>query len=342
VRWIGRAATVLLVLAATTTALADTPPTGWDRARDPAVGERYRLHLRVQELMHPPLETSRKMMPILLERARGELEVASAATSPDVRLRFDLGEVYYELKRYEEALRVLEPALALSPHEPASAEAWEALAFAAARLDRSKQEIEGYDECLALSLSRSSNLSILSNRAEAYMRLGNLEEAVAGYREVIEIVAHRHYGRPSDFLTLILARWGLAVALDRSGDSAEAEHEAQLAAELDPEERVIGDTEDVFFVPDYERDWYYALGRAQHAKHAPNPEHALALWHLTVETWTHYIARAWPNDRWVRLARAHLASAQAEERRAAERYGKTKPLPVAPPRSTWLEWSHPR
>ncbi len=223
----------------------------WDCAKDPAAGERYRLHLRVQEFMHPPGPAERRIRELLLERARAELEMASAATSPDVRLRFDLGEVYQDLRHYEEAVRVLEPALALAPRHSAAARAWLALAYSAAHLDRSREERDAYNAYLAVALDDRSTLSVLSNRAEAEMRLGNLDEAVAGYRDVIERIERAPFGQVEDFVTLVLARWGLAVALDRDGDPADAEHQASIVSQQDPDERIIGASEDdgVFFVP---------------------------------------------------------------------------------------------
>jgi tetratricopeptide (TPR) repeat protein len=300
-----------------TAALAETPPSVWDCARDPAVGERYRLHLRMQELLEPPDGTPHGIRILLAERARAELEEASAATSPDVRLRFDLGKAYYDLDRLQAAIDVLRPALAMAPRDGSAVDAWERLAFAAARLDRSQDEIDAEDAYLALAATfRGSSLTMLGNRAEAEMRLGHLDAAIAGYRDVLERGSHL-YG--VNYAILVLARWGLAVALDRNGYSAEAEHEALEAAERDPVEQIIGDREGVFFVPDYDRDWYFALGRTQHAKHTEDPHRAYELWKRVAETWADYVRRATPDDRWLRLAKRHLAAAQMEEKAAFER-----------------------
>ncbi len=318
------AATALLVAPLARLAHADGPPSVWDRVEDPGAGARYHLHVQVQERMFAAGVPHNPMHNAQLESARALLEEGGAATSSDVRLRFDLGSVYYHLDRFSEALAVLQPALAMAPHDPAAASAWEDLAYAAAKLDRSTLELEGYDRYLALSIERreSHHLSILGNRAEAEMRLGNLDAAVAGYRDVIEQGEHIYGIDPG---ILVLAHWGLAVALDRDHDWAEAEHEAYLAAEKDPDERIIGDQEEVFFVPEYERDWYYALGRTQHARHTADPTRALMCWDLVVETWSDYIARATKataKDRWVDLARMHLAVARADQRAAATRLGR--------------------
>lgn len=190
-------------------------------------------------------------------------------------------------------------------------------------------------------MSTRSTLNALSNRAEAEMRLGNLDEAVAGYRDVIERIEHMKFGTPGDYEALVLARWGLAVALDCSGDPAEAEHEAFVAAHQDPEEFYIGRPEpEVFFVPAYERSWYLALGRTQHAKHEPDVRLRLSLWNKVVKTWVDYVSAAGPHNRWVALARAHLASAEAEQREAAKRFAAMEHVPDELP--SLLRRRHPR
>jgi tetratricopeptide (TPR) repeat protein len=294
-----------------------------------ATVERYRLHEHVQEEMSPPAGMPKEMRVILREGARAELEAASAATSPDVRLRFDLGEVYEALDRHEEALAVLRPALAMAPDHSAASRAWLSLAFAAAKLDRSREEIAGYEAFLARALD--DDPSVLANRAEAEMRLGNLDEAVAGYRDVIDRIEHGRVGASVDARDRVLARWGLVVALDRLGNSVDAAREALLAVEEDPREEFIGDQELVFFVPSYERDWYYGVGRIERARLEADPRRALAMWTLVVDTWADYLQRATPDDRWRPLARLHLASAEAERRAVAGRVPPTRP---APPRAS--------
>jgi tetratricopeptide (TPR) repeat protein len=307
-------------------ASADTPPNAWEVAKDPAILARYRLHLEVQGKLIPALDEDevhdRMVRGMLYESARSELEDASAATSPDPRLRYDLGEVYLRLDRFQQAIDVLKPALAMFPTGDGADAAWLDLAFAAAHLDQAKQERDAYDAFLKEAVRPRQELDILSNRAEAEMHLGHLEEAISGYRDVIERVEHARFGTQNDFKCLVLARWGLAVALDRSGDPTGAEREAFVATQEDPSERLIGDTVDVFFVPRYERDWYLALGRIQHAKHAQNARTALAYWDGAVDAWSDYVTQASKGDRWLALAKAHLTSAKDARKRASDRLAK--------------------
>ncbi len=325
----GRAVAALLAMGLLAPAVrADTPPSRWDRARDPAVGDAWDLHARVREFLAPLPGEVPGLRELRLQQARTELEAADAKESADVRLRFDLGQVYEELRHDQQAIDVLKPALALAPDHSASADAWIELAFAYARLDRSREERDAYDAYLARMPDESGRATALLNRAEAEMRLGNLEDAVQGYRDACD--AASLFGRLFD--TWVLARWGLAVALDRSGDATGAEREALLASQMDPVESIIDSKEMcgvspcVFFVPEYERDWYLGLGRAERAKQEHDPDKAALLWKRAEEKWADYVSRADPKDRWVPLAKAHLAATRIR-RAAAERRLKSR-LPV--------------
>jgi tetratricopeptide (TPR) repeat protein len=315
------------VAAAASVAGADTAPTPWDRAKDARIGEDWELHVKVAEwLAIQGLEE-----PAKLQAAKSWLEEAHAETSHDVRLRFDLGEVYERLKHDERAVEVLAPALALAPDHPAAADAWIELAYAYARLDRSREEMDAYDAFLARATDVRGRATAMLNRAEASMRLGNLDDAVIGYRETI-LVAESISGLESLFKDDVLARWGLAVALDRSGDPTGSAKEAALAAQLDPASHgpwpvgsIIGDPVNVFFVPDYERAYYIGLGLAEHAKQAKDRRTESLLWAKTASVWQAYVrgAEGWNQshkdrpDRWLPLARTHLARAERERERAA-------------------------
>jgi tetratricopeptide (TPR) repeat protein len=262
------------------------------------------------------------------------LEEAHAESSPDVRLRFDLGEMYQDLEHYSKAIEVLEPALGMAPDHPAAAQAWSSIASAYAHLDRSAEEIAAYDAVLARTMNVAERANVLGNRAEAEMRLGHLEEAIAGYRDAIA-VAGSVSGRTSLVASYVLAHWGLAVALDRSGDTSAGAREAELAVQLDPGRNwpkgtiIANDSGDpdleVYFVPDYEVFYYLGLGMAEVAKQAGGPT-AASLWGKTATMWATYISGAelWEqrhkdlHDRWMPRARVHFAKAE-RERSAAEK-----------------------
>jgi tetratricopeptide (TPR) repeat protein len=342
---------VLLALAVATfgaPALADTPPSRWDRAKSPVLSDAWDLHVRVSEEIH--LADSKVRGPermTQLNAIRDELERAGAATSPDVRLRFDLGEVYQDLDHFAAAIAVLEPALALAPDHPDAESAWNVLATAHAKLDHSREEIRGYDKILELTVDIFRRVQIVANRAEAEMRLGNLDDALLGYRDAIAL-SDSVTGVIALFEANVLARWGLAVALDRSGDPNGGLREAALAMSENGF-HIIQD-ENVFFVPRYEIAYYLGLGKTALAQKAMTPRDALELWSQAEDLWGYYVEKAeasrddcervhglpagkgsatpgpCPEDRWLPLARAHLARAQ-KERASAEKRAGTKRAP---------------
>jgi tetratricopeptide (TPR) repeat protein len=311
-------------------ARADTPPSRWDIAKDPGVRHRYALHVRVRELLLLDRQIGRSMRTAALERARAILEDEHAATSPDVRLRFDLGEVYFELGRHDRAIAVLAAALEESPDHPAAIEARISLAYAFAKLGRSKEERANYQAYLAkITDDRLRALAIL-NMAEAEMHLGDLEESIASYKESLAIATHLPNSSSSSE-TAVLALWGLAVALDRSGDASAALEQARLAGQMDPGELIIGHGANVFFVPEYERQWYLALAEMAHARDARaanRPEDVVAASSRALDHWTKYVAAASDEDRFIALARAHQMRATAAL--AIARAKLPQPAKVAP------------
>jgi tetratricopeptide (TPR) repeat protein len=161
------------------------------------------------------------------------------------------------------------------------------------------------------------------NLAETEMHLGNLKEAIEGYREALRIA-----GRMPTRETAPLAVWGLAVALDRSGDRVGAEREARFALQLEKSMgmRNLLRSTDVFFVPDYEVLWYEALGEGVRARDATTATEAVRHWRAAEKCLSDYVRdgeRA--KDRWLDIARARLAAVKAEREKADKKRAKEKP-----------------
>jgi tetratricopeptide (TPR) repeat protein len=308
-------------------ARADTPPSAWDVAKDPKAEARWRLHVNVSELFvlsRKLRDETEGLRAAVLGRARGLLEEADAANSPDVRLRFDLGMIDYELDRYDLAVQVLEPAVAMAPDSPAAVIALENLAFSYARLDRPKDERHAYERYLAVQTDVSSRATTMLNLAECMMRDGDLDDAVAEYQEAYDYSTHATVDLG---ITLPLVVWGQAVALDRSGERNEALAKATFATQLDPGEAIIGHHPSVFFVPAYEREWYLALGATVHANEAKGGREAFARWTEVEARWQKYVAAAHADDRWLALAKTHLAKATAKRAIAEKAAAREPPAP---------------
>ncbi len=306
---------LLACLAMAGAARADTPPNPWEIAKNPALHGTYEAHVRARERMiqTESLPLGRVERDKRLDEARAILEEAHAADSPDVRLRFDLGTVYEALNRHTAAAAVLEKALAMAPDHPAAEDAWLTLAYAYAHANEPKKERDAYVKYLARSTYGSGRVTATLNLAEAEMRLGHLEEAIAGYRDAIQMATQV----PSAGDTGVLAVWGLAVALDRSGDTSGAMTEAKWATEID-HRRTIEDTVNVFFVPAYERLWYFGLREMAMARAAKGAPDAVMHWQQAEGIWSAYLEKAEPADPWRARARVHHNAAHAE-RVAAEK-----------------------
>jgi len=325
-------------------ARADTPPSRWDRARDPGVGRTYRLHVEVQRRLTPEHEELRRFSPLMEsqhDRVRVMLERENAATSADVRLRFDLGTVYFELgatqggRYYAKAAEVLKSALAMAPDHPAAEQGWLNLAFACGHLGDHECERSSYIQVLRIETEELRRLTPTLNLAETEMHLKNLKEAVDLYRETLRL-ASRVPARE----TPVLAVWGLAVALDRSGDRVGGEKEARFALELERSmsaRRLLHST-NVFFVPAYEVSWYDGLGAMAQARVAASPNEAFRLWRAAEIAFAAYVSgaeAAAAKDPWLDLARLRLATAKTE-REKAEKKRTREPPPLESDEETTL------
>jgi tetratricopeptide (TPR) repeat protein len=346
-------ALALMAIAAPTSASrADTPPGIWDLAKDPLERDRWALHARVERLLHPPLADD--VAPILLRRdeelrleaARAMLEEAGAASSPDVRLRFDLGIVYGELARvqersdlYRSVVDVLVPALEAAPDHPGATHALEALVEAYTKLDRPREEVAASRLYIERLVDERARALTMMNMGEAEMRLGRLDDAMGTFRNVLSICGTLPNSSTRNE-TYALTLWDLAVAFDRAGDARAAMDTAAKARQLSWDEAgplgqprnrtgwdAIRDQQRVYFVPAWEREWYLAVGQATAARDEQDARAAAALWAAAEAHWGTYTERAAAtrDDRWLAIARVRHDRAHAERVNAEKRALKLPP-----------------
>jgi tetratricopeptide (TPR) repeat protein len=305
---------------------ADTPPSVWERARDTEAAEAYDLHHAVQQ---------RLIRTVVAEVDFGErgrvlamLERAGAEKSKNPLLRFDLAQVYSMLENHTRAAQILKAAVVEFPDHPSVDQGWLRLAFACGHLGDHTCERNAYLQVLRRETEEVMKATPTLNLAETQMHLGDLKEAIEGYRDAIRIA-----GRVPARETAPLATWGLAVALDRSGDRLAAEKEARFAQEI---EHSMGlgrllRSKDVFFVPAYELHYYEGLGAAARGRVAPNKREALLLWRAAERSFGEFVKAAEPrNDRWLPMAKARLTEAKAERERAEKLAPREPPPPRDP------------
>ncbi len=290
-----------------------TPPNVWDRAATPSLASAVAAYDTAQQYLIKPT-------PHTLGEALHVLEQAGAAKSPDPRPRVLLGRMLEMLSHYGDAehrserlnqcVPILEEVIRSAAEHPATIEARYALAIAYARLHEPRKEIAIYDQILQRETSPDQRTMVLSNQAEAFMVVGDLDRAIDGYRASL-IAAHDN----------VLAHWGLAVALDRSGDLGSAIGEAQTALSYDPHASSLRQS-NVFFVPDYDRLWYDAVGSMARARSASDPADAALWWHGAAWLWTQYMDAAVSGDRWTATARARRDLCE-RNRKAADKRAAT-------------------
>jgi tetratricopeptide (TPR) repeat protein len=316
-------AAAALTLLAPGSARADTPPDPWEAIKHPEQAQAWRLHARVHAELDPIRlvegRLDRSLLRPVLERIERVLVQAGAETSLDVRLRFDLGEVYTLRQDSPRAVRVLAPAIADAPEHPAAVNASWALALSYARLGRANEEREAYLRYLALETDERARATALLNLAEAEMRLSHMQESIALYRDAMALAATLAATRGVVSASVHIA-WGLAVALDRNGEPTASREQARIALGMDPELQRIQFSDDYFFVPAYERQYYVGLGMMEQARQRNAPE----MWVRAERPWSEYVRLAAAGDRWLPLAKAHLAECKREHAAAVARSARRK------------------
>jgi tetratricopeptide (TPR) repeat protein len=313
---------------------ANAEPSVWEQAVRPALRPRAAANAKTDRVLAEflylrgqPAAAFRRTF--ILERARKMLENTGATRSSDPGVRFRLGQVYYHLfeeQRQEQFLEraALHFAFVSDSDAPLTmrAEALNDLAICYARLGRHNEEVQAYARALAIEPHTETRSILLANRAEGFMVQGDITNAVRGYRASLRET-------PSGLLPRVgvTTWWGLAVALDRSGDLDGGLAQIARAREWDPsDERLQSDS--WFFVPEYDDSWYAALGHWQTARTTADAEVKREALRNAIASWRSYIDRAPPSDHWLALASLRLRQCEKELELALG-----KPTNKRPPRA---------
>lgn len=316
-----------------------TTPSPWSIAAEPRLAAeavaartaelavmRYRAARRGQAAAGGDVLDSGKMLGNLhLHDALDALTASGAANSPDPALRLRLGEVLDELDRCDAAAPVLEGVARSEAPAALRLEAWTRLAVCFAKLGRPANEIPAYGRALELQSDGAERAVLLANRAEAWMVSGDLPAAIQGYRDALALIGTlTSFEVPEHAPTTY---WGLAVALDRSGDVEGAFSAIHMARVYDANDRRIHGP-GWFFVPSYDEAWYAALGAWAEGRSAgPLEDRADAYERATLE-WERYLTLAPATDLWLPIARARSAAC-AKERRLVDKELAARATPGA-------------
>jgi tetratricopeptide (TPR) repeat protein len=256
---------------------------------------------RVARASHPLVKQ------LALEDARSQLENAISSGVDAPLLHYDLAQVYFAQKRYALVLRELRPLLEDPPAAASLVHMWDMLSMTYAHLERHEEERDAHREHLRLLRGESNRAVATMNLAESEMALGRLDEAVLQYREALRLASESQAYSAS--ATAALSVWGLSVALDRSGDSAQALAEAARANALDPGAQTLT-SDTVFFAPAYERDWYMGLSAQATARSLPadQQERYLVTAGAYFRSYVNHATAPGRHDRWVELAKKRAAN----------------------------------
>jgi tetratricopeptide (TPR) repeat protein len=290
----------------------------WSRMRRPEAERRRELaveaqghELKAHQMLGSRNQLDRAEIVSHLARAAVLLEEAGAATSSDLALRYRLASVYSLQDEPKKALTLLESIGRADPPAPLRAAVFADMAVAYAHLGRIDDEIKAYGESLRVQPVAHERSRLLANRAEAYMLLGDVTSAVAGYRAALALLSADYMMFGSGATTL----WGLAVALDRSGDLDTGLDAVRVARSYDPQDKHLNGP-GWFYLPDYDRHWYEALGHWQVARKGEVVTSVrIDAYARAVASWEEYVSAAARDDKWLPLARVRLK--QCEKERAA-------------------------
>jgi Flp pilus assembly protein TadD len=155
-------------------------------------------------------------------------------------------------RRDAEALSQLQALSAAHPNLAPEETRFE-LAIALTRQQRFAEAAQTWTDVAALVQgSGDQAVTVRTNLAETTMLAGDVEAAVTHYRRALAAAsAGRSYQ---------LALWGLAIALDRLGEHAEARTHVEKALHAEGWTLRVLRSEGVFFEPAHERHYYEALG----------------------------------------------------------------------------------
>jgi tetratricopeptide (TPR) repeat protein len=282
-------------------------PNIWQRARDPGTAAQQTILNRIERLLGSIglaefdtelsagaialAQLGHSNWPCLSRSSAG----AEAAASPDFvldpRLEYLIGGALLDARSgYERQARcMLERALRDAPNSPLAARGLSDLAIAAAKMGDREAEHAAYLRALELTWQPDSRANLLANSAESEMALGHLARAVRGYRQALATSQHPEL--------VAGAYFGLAVALDRSGDlpaaldAAKRAISVQLPPTLFAASSVL-DLPNVFFTPQYEIHYYKALGAMAAAELSPDDLSRRDALSAASEHWTQYLVAA--------------------------------------------------
>ncbi len=293
-------------------------PTLWERARDPQTARAERARRRRARRFDGVVQAEGDLQMMqdfrLGTLAIAEMSGAHAFTHPRLRLLLARVLIEADIGREAQAAELARAVLdRLAPGEVwLEAEARVVLAAAAKEPDAALREIA---RALPLAWHPGTRSALLRRRADARMARGEVLASASDYRAALPT---------SGFAAeSALARFGLAVALERSGNLPAALEELRLARLVAP--RVHGAELGVLSLPGVFafRPWdaHYAIALAELSAidGAADASAAALTCEKAMAGFQEYLGAAPPSDPWIPAARVHLEAIKPTCREMRER-----------------------
>lgn len=312
---------VLLALGPSLALAQARPPDRWDQTRDPGAARSEKMLNEASDRLDEAAATrNTALRQQSASEARSLLERLGGSRSPDERVRYLYGSALHALDDDSGVIAALAPQVAAAFDHPLGIQVMFNLAVAYAKVERFRDEVDIYNRLLEADDRPGARSLILANRGESRAKFEDFAGSVEDFRKVIDL-------EPMN----ALARWGLAVTLDRWGDMSRALEEGTFAWDLDGGAASTLDRSGVFFVPGYEKWWYHAMRRLAAAQRASAPAEKLAHLQASDRFYELYLAQAPSSDRWAPLARARRkmieARATALRKQIPREKGRPRPTP---------------
>ena len=295
---------------------SEAAPSFWQRTLDPKTKRSAALVRSLGRMLDDAREAADDAETLqrfrLAAVAMAELAGAPALDDPVLLLLYGHLLLDADIARESEARELAEKLLERS----GSSEHWlereaRVLVARASRVEAAPA-ISGITRALAVTWDAHTRSSLLRERADARMALGDVRGSLSDQRAALGVAE-----RASD---RALSRYGIALALERSADLPAALGELRLAeatrARLGRSELSLLEAHDVFTFRPFDVHYVLALTAMALAGHAGDTESTLVELERALAEWDRFEILAPADDPWLASARLHRRA--VEQRRDEE------------------------
>jgi tetratricopeptide (TPR) repeat protein len=271
---------------------ARAEPTLWQRAKAPGSLSRQKARLRAEQLFEQASD------PRGDPETAHELSLGSAALMElSGEARRDpwqsvlLGRVLLDAApgREQEALQLIERGVSQLPDSDFKRASLFDLGLGAMFSGEMEHAAKAFSAALALAWRPDDRATIHRNRGKARMLSGQLLGAVADFRAAVQLARGVE--------VMALSRFGLGVALERSGDYPQGMQEIargvamRLPVPPYASESVL-DLPGLRWIPEYDVHYFRALGAMSEAESADASELERDRYEAALESWEQYVPAA--------------------------------------------------